>query len=724
MEEQQQKKARGIGKESQLSSIAAAINLGSQTEASPESTKTMISTFVKHFDTNALDIIREMDDNQEDLIKKMVDEITKLQTKNMQEFEKAIGKIVGISKDMVNSSNPKLQKLGSQMQDQAKQELIKSSGYTLEGSDDTLKNRLKREMVGSNFDPNAPKTTGLGKIKGFWSDTKNEFKKGARAAVQEGSVADRIFTSDEDKRTRLLDRVNEESNNTQTESLADLFKKVLEETLKQGKEATNPDNKKESPVAPAQRPAQETPLDKIKEYMNPTPQKDIRPNPELESANRQVFFDDNSISTNSTNNSSEQQEDTAGISKSANLEAITAIGASIAILESNSTESLDIFNKMLESLTKLSDWIEKNGGQLLEGAVGGGGSSLLGGALDAATSLGGGTGLGVSGATLATGAAVAAGAIGVGYGAYKGYTGYQDAKQKEEATNKDIDEKVSRGELTQAQGIEEKDKAKKTGRVEKSKAVGEGVGIAAGAAGGAALGATYGAALGPLGVAVGGAGGALVGGFLGGGGGKWLGEKAGQVSNWWHGDNDKAEMIDAKVKSGEISKAEGDKLKENLKPSGKDKVVGGLKTAAKVITNPIGSLFDAFGGGDEKKQAVAEKKKEGGAFSKIADIASNNKGAMIGAALGPVGMAAGALYDHSKKTAKTETGGNIDGSIIEAGTAATKEKMKINVPPPTVINQGGGQGNSGPNITAPGGVRNVRADEPSWLRFQQKRAVA
>lgn len=722
MEEQQEKKARGIGKESQLSSIAAAINPGSQTEASPESTKSMISTFVKHFDTNALDIIREMDDNQEDLIKKMVDEITKLQTKNMQEFEKAIGKIVGISKNMINSNNPKLQQLGSQMQDQAKQELIKSSGYTLEGKDDTFKNRLKREMVGSNFDPNAPKTTGIGKIKGFWADTKNEFKKGAKAAVQEGSVADKIFTSDEDKRTRLLDRVNEEANDTQTESLTGLFKKVLEETLKKGKDASA-DNKKEPQVAAAQ--PQITKLtDLTDDQKKQLEQQGISPASENDISYRK---DGKPVSVQEINSAlqqpaSEKQEDSAGISKDASVEAIIAIGASVAILESNSTESLDVFNKMLESLTKLSDWIEKNGDQLLAGtAAVGGGSSLLDGALDAATAVGG-AGLGISGATLATGAAVAAGAVGVGYGAYKGYTGYQQAKQTEEATNKDIDEKVSRGELTQAQGIEEKDKAKKTGRVEKSKAVGEGVGIAAGAAGGAALGATYGAALGPLGVAVGGAGGALVGGFLGGGGGKWLGEKAGQVSNWWHGDNDKAEMIDAKVKSGEISKAEGDKLKENLKPSGKDKVVGGLKTAAKVITNPIGSLFDAFSG-DDKKQATAEKKKEGGMLSKVAELASSNKGAMIGAALGPVGMAAGALYDHSKKTAQTETGKNIDGSIIEAGTAATKEKMKINVPPPTVINQGGGQGNTGPNITAPGGVRNVRADEPSWLRFQQKRAA-
>lgn len=333
-----------------------------------------------------------------------------------------------------------------------------------------------------------------------------------------------------------------------------------------------------------------------------------------------------------------------------------------------------------------------------------------------------------SAGALATGAAVTAGVAGVAYGAYKGYTGYQDAKQKEQAANKDIDEKVSRGEMTQAQGLEAKDKTKKTGRVEKSKAVGEGAGIAAGAASGAALGAMYGSALGPLGTAVGGVGGALVGGFIGGGGGKWLGEKAGQVTNWWKGDSDKAAAIDEKVKKGEISKAEGDKLKKDLQPSGKDKVMGAAKTAVGVVTNPLGAIGSALFGKDEKegaKKPKAEAEKNEGFLSKVGSFMSDNKGKLAGAALGPLGFAAGALYDKSKNTPKVETGKNVDGSIIEAGTEATKDKMKINVPPPTVINQGGGGGGqSAPSITAPGGVGNVRSDDPTWLRFQQKRAVA
>ena len=71
-----------------------------------------------------------------------------------------------------------------------------------------------------------------------------------------------------------------------------------------------------------------------------------------------------------------------------------------------------------------------------------------------------------------------------------------------------------------------------------------------------------------------------------------------------------------------------------------------------------------------------------------------------------------------------ETGKNIDGAIIEKGTADTKEKMQVNVPPPTVINQGGKGGEAPPQITFPGGVANVRSNDPTWLRFQDKRATS
>jgi hypothetical protein len=128
--------------------------------------------------------------------------------------------------------------------------------------------------------------------------------------------------------------------------------------------------------------------------------------------------------------------------------------------------------------------------------------------------------------------------------------------------------------------------------------------------------------------------------------------------------------------------------------------------------------------GTQKPVQGAVEKPQKSMFAKAKEVMSSNKGLMAGASLGPVGMLAGHMLD-SKKTGSTETGKNVDGAIIESGTQMTKDKMQINVPPPTVIQQGNsGGGQSGPTITAPGGVRNVRSDDPTWLRFQQKRAVA
>ena len=800
---------RGIGKEEQLAKISAAVNTASTSEANTTATQSMISTFSKNFRDVALDIVGKMEDDQEDLIKKMVEEITKLQTKNMSEFEKAIGKIVGLADKMVESNNPKLQALGSSMQDQAKEELFKAKGITLTGEKDTFLNRMGRE-VGFNTDKEPVKNNvrGIAKVaKGFISSSASGFASGLKESFRpEGGMLDRVLTTDEDKRQRELAKLQENANESGTESLADMFKKVIEEILDQGKKPGKQEFK---------------PIDKLSDLtddqIKSLEKQGIAPASDQDFSYRK---DGKPVSKDEINkalepSSSEKQEDSAGISADNTLAGMAAVGAALTVLQDNSTDSLDISKKLLEKMEFLASWFETNGASL--GGGGGGG----GGILDTAAQVAGGAAMGGLGmGALATGAAVTAGVAGVAYGAYKGYTGYQDAKQQEGAANKEIDEKVSRGELTQAQGLDQKDKTKKTARIEKSKAVGEGAGIAAGAAGGALLGATYGSALGPLGTAVGGVGGALVGGFLGGGGGKWLGEKAGQATNWWKGDSDKASAIDEKVKKGEISKAEGDKLKKQLKPSGKDKIKGAAKGAAMgSLLGPVGMVAGAaygFFNQDEAKAetpakpkaktAVSDKPKAKTAVSEVSDkprakaavekssekvkpkaaetvkeateptkkkqevapsldavdesikgkvaeidpngrwaklkdgkivdpdfpkdANSNNSAAAaykLSSKAGKVegkGNQTGDQISTKKTTGKTETGKNVDGALVEAGTAATKDKMQVNVPPPTVINQGGGDGEkSGPSMTPQGGVGSVRSDDPTWLQYQRKRVA-
>lgn len=79
----------------------------------------------------------------------------------------------------------------------------------------------------------------------------------------------------------------------------------------------------------------------------------------------------------------------------------------------------------------------------------------------------------------------------------------------------------------------------------------------------------------------------------------------------------------------------------------------------------------------------------------------------------------------TKTSAGLESGRNLDSTYIEKGTAATKDKLQINVPPPTVIQAPSKNAEGGQQIVS-GGNRdrmNARPADSSWLRFQEKRAV-
>ena len=722
MEKQQSNK--GIGKESQLSRIAAAVSPSSNTAANPDSTKSMIQTFVKHFDSVALTLVNEIDDDQRDLVKNMVAEITKLQTKNIQEFEKAIAKIVSMSEKMLESSNPNLQQIGQGMQDQAKQELFKAKGITLSGEHDTFRNRLKREMSGGNFDPTKPKekTSGIGKIKGYWADTKNEFKKGARAAVQEGSFADRVFTSDEDKRNRELQKLENSTGEDKSESLADMFKKTIEQLLDKSKE-----NK------------------------------------------------------GGTESASDQQEDAAGISKDAMIEAAQKTAETSGMIEKNTKDTADTLEKILGEVKQISEKLNTMGsiggdgggggfdptdlldlggggskkprrgprlrgrgrllrmraGRALRGArsfggrVLGGARSLGGRALGAARSAGstlfnvGRTAVsGISGtAVLAAGAAAATtGAIVYGVDKFIKSTNTGARKKQEEGTAKF----GLTGNNLDGFSINGKPAGKYKDLPEYYKNVADGYG--ANSRGGAA-------------------------------------ERARQYVETHNPDGSK--KVEKKPAAIEKDKKKTDAKVTPKTPAKQVTTPPPVEADEIVVTAPKKKKAEVEKPKQEKSAATSTVKEATKTNEKTADLTavdksikgkvaeidpkgkwaklkdgkivdpdfpndadSNNTAAAAyklsqkSAKVAPTQNNSGeTLNETSKKaTAKTETGRNADGALIEAGTAATKDKVNVNVPPPTVINQGGGQGSSGPNITAPGGVRNVRADEPSWLRFQQKRA--
>lgn len=725
---------KGIGKESQLSKIAAAVNPGSMAEANPTATQSMISTFMKTFESSAIEMREDTNDDQKELIKTMIDEITKLQTKNMKEFEKAIGKIVGISKDLQNSDNPILQKLGKDMEEKSREEVVKASGYTLTGEKDTFLNRLGRSVgMNTEEEPIEKNRQGIGKLaKGFGSSIGGTLKRGFNIAVgreaPEGSFADSVFTSDEQKRERLMNRIDSEANEKQSTSANDSFKKAIQEFFKEEKEKVQSKEPKEKQKF--------QPIDKLtdltEDQIKSLEEQGIAPASEKDISYRK---EGKPVSKDEINKtlaaSSEQQEDTAGISKDATIEALQKTADSNVLIQENSniiqektTETVDVLKEILELMKKMSA-DNQSGGAGGDGGDGGDGGGMdidlpdrrrgprrsrgrirararmasrgirgrVGGLARGLVS-----GARTVGSAILSGGARTIGMLGLGTAGTAGLAATGAAG---------------------AAGLGTAGAAGAAGATGAAGAAGAG---AAGAAGTAGTAAAATKSTGLLGKIAGGA--------------SSLGSKAGSILSKASPGLVKGLGFAGRV-AGKLAlplaagMAAYDGYKGfNADPNattGQKFKNAGRNVLSGLTFGMVDSTEDKMAAGEyagtQKKPKVggvepAAKKDTGSFFSK-------NKGAIAGAALGPVGMLAGAAYDKlSPSKSKTETGKNMDGALIEQGTAATKDKMQINVPPPTVINQGGGGGQAPPQITFPGGVGNVRSNDPTWLRFQERRAVA
>lgn len=669
---------KGAGKESQLSKIAAAVNPGSVSEANPAATQSMITTFVKYFESSALEIVQEMDDDQEKLINSMVEEITKLQTKNLSEFEKSINKIVALTNLMMSSDNSKLKELGQGVQDKAKEELLSAKRFNLSPENDTALNRL-----GARFNMDTEKTplrglTGVAKLAGgFLRDTKNQFKSGMKSAVGEGGLIDTIRTTEQQRKERELSRLEESSKMEENKSLNERFKESVKETLKQGKTTPKPVKiEKLTDLSDSQKKMLE------EQGIAPASENDFS----YRKDGKPLSIDDINSALNKKQSapSSEQQEDKAGVSKDSQVVALEKTAESNLIVQENTSESLEILNKLLVEVKKIAEIMVANGGMGGSGGSGfspldmipdidlprkrgrgvfgriarsvGRGARAVGGAI----SRGGSAVLRGVGGILGFGTAAAAGAAGATGTGVAGATGATGAGLTGAAGATGATGKVVSGPASLAS---------KAGNV----------------LGGAARGA-----------------GKLLGGAARVAGKLALPLAAGMALY----DGYKGFTADPNATAGQKFKNAGRNVLSGLTfglvDSTEDKIAKGEYT-----------------GTQQPVQGKAEPAAKSGGFF------SNNNGMMTGAALGPVGMVGGAVYDKlSTNKTGTETGRNVDGAIIEAGTAATKEKMQVNVPPPTIIQQNSGGGQSAPTITAPGGVGSVRSDDPTWLTFQKRRAVA
>ena len=848
---------KGIGKESQLSKIAAAVNPGSMAEANPTATQSMISTFMQTFESSALELREETNDDQKELIKTMIDEITKLQTKNMKEFEKAIGKIVGITKDLQNSDNPLLQKLGKDMEEKSREEVVKASGYTLTGEKDTFLNRLGRSVgMNTEEEPVEKNRQGIGKlVKGFASNLGRDVKRGFNIAVgreaPEGSFADNVFTSDEQKRERLLSRVDAESNETKTVSTNDTIKKVIEEYFKEDKQKSKSEssekNSKETLTVSSLSEAFKTALDQhfnqsktsstssdkntiesssdssnSSEKNNIESSSDSSMTKSLEEFSQESRKESNSSSeenslistltdeqknlysqfeklieefnkeeksteelenivkeinvlnekfvaaypsTKSPSVNSEAQEDTAGISKDATIEALQKTADSNVLVQENTSETVDVLKQILEQMKNMP--------------VGGGG----GGSGDS----GGGMVPGLLGAGL--GAGLASGAKAIGRGVRAVGRGIASGARV-------VGRAVGSGARMLARGIGSGARALATG----ARAITAPMAVAGTAAVAATGSILYGVDkfikntnIGARkeqeeGTAKFGLTGNNMDGFFINGkpAGKYkdLPEYYQKVSDGY-GANSRGGAAERAREYVKTHNPDGSKKTEK-KPAAveKDKKKTDAKvtpkTPAKQVTTPPPAKADEIVVTAPKKKAEVEKPKQEkstatstakeaiepkkkdaapsldavdksikgkvaeidpkGQWAKLKDgkivdpdfpndADSNNSAAAaykLSQKSGKIeskGNQTGDQMSPKKATGKTETGKNIDGALIEQGTAETKDKVQVNVPPPTVINQGGGGGQASPQITFPGGVGSVRTNDSSWQRFQDRRAV-
>jgi hypothetical protein len=193
------------------------------------------------------------------------------------------------------------------------------------------------------------------------------------------------------------------------------------------------------------------------------------------------------------------------------------------------------------------------------------------------------------------------------------------------------------------------------------------------------------------------------------------------------------QTIANKAEVSDKTKAEVEKTKETAKP----KAVETVKEATEPKKKDASVSLDAVDKSIKGKVAEIDPK---GQWAKLKDgkivdpdfpndADSNNsaaaayKSSQKSGKIESKGNQTGDQMSPKKATGKTETGKNIDGTLIEQGTAETKDKVQVNVPPPTVINQGGGGGQAPPQISFPGGVGSVRTNDSSWQRFQDRRAV-
>ena len=737
------KSGAGKGKESQLKKIKDSTSPLSITRVDGESAGKILSAATDNLSKD----LEKFSSDEHKLLTDLVKEIGKLTEKNLEGFNKGIKEVISLSKMgqklAEKNGNTEGAKRFSDTAKAAKEEYFKQNKMGLRGDKDTFVNRFGRLMGAKDEYGNAKefntKKSGIKEtVKAFGTAAKvgskeivKEFGKGLLRGSK-GSARDQLFSSD---KTRRVEERQEQGWAPEAEKLSDLTdaqKKMLAE------KGISPASKKDIAYRKEGKPVS---LDTI----NTELEKDFE-----EKKNKTAIMGgkDTSdqvaagIEPGLTQPSSEIQEDAAGLSESPVVDAIQENTKKLDEISDTFKEANELFEAIKESVEKIADSLQEsqsnqadrdnqNQSPLIDidlpGRKGRPNAENIPDANgkrqtrserarsqprdakgrfvkrtpEVPVGRKPGRGRGILGAL-----AVGAGAIGLG--SLFGSGGDDDTGAADVATNT----AMSAADLVPASG-EAKTVEKGAAKAGEKTAVkaGEKAAVKAGekvaAKGVAKVGAK----------AV----------------GKSLLKKIPGVSILAGGA-----FAAQRAMQGDWLGAGGELL------SGVAGTIPGVGTAASVGIDAALAARDmgALGGTPETraaetqsgqpaqspKSATVQGKPGGGIFSRATGFIKKNP-LMAAAGLGGVGLAAvGASKAWDWMTGsdepKVQSGQNPDSGILEQGSEKARDKMSVNVPPPTVINQGGGGNVSPEKTTVPNTKSYVRDDESSWMRFALKRAMA
>lgn len=734
----------GKGKEGQLDRVSKAANPLSITTVGGESAGNILKSAVEHLSKDLETWSNEEKDSMKDLVK----EIANLSQKNIEEWNKGIKKVLEAAKkgqeQAAVSGNKDAEKAFGDARKTAMAEHFKQNKMDLTGKHDTFANRLGRQFNLKDENGNAKifnkdssskfqsaKAIGTAVRQGLGQAIKTGAKQAIFGSKENPGKRYDLFTSDAQKRADESERLGVAP---QINSLSDLTKDQKKMLADKG---IAPSSDKDISYRKEGKPVSKEEINKhLEDHFN-----------EKNKATAEL------ANSNSSNVSgSELQEEQSGMSESPSVKALEDQTKVLHDISETSKETKALIAEIKKAVEKLSETSDT--GPEGSSDTGSSGGSILDNVVDIADDLGGGSSephskktkseraksqprdakgrfvkkeagelahakpkgrLGKVGKGLLGGLALAGTAIGLGSMADNdneesgGDTASTVANTA--STASDLADMVPSKDAAKA-GEKEAVKVGEKGAVK----AGEKAAVKAGEKVGGKLLAKEGAKVGAKAL------------------GKSILKKIPGVGILAGGA-----FAAQRAMQGDWLGAGGELL------SGVAGTIPGVGTAASAAIDAGLAARDmgAFGGapGEAAPEAAAapaaapaakapvQGKTGGGIMSKVTGFAKKHPFLTGAMGLGGVGLAAAGAskawdWMTGSDEPKVESGGNQTSTGIEHGSEAARDKMNVNVPPPTVINQGGNAGGGGKDSIPPAMPTYTRDDENSWMRFALKRAMA